>query len=350
MTQFRPRRVASAAALACLTVATIAAGASSAVAASSTEDLTKVRWAQNNPPNANYMPLIVADEHGYFADEGIEIEFRVAANATDSMKLLVSGEADLGSVNSLNQIIARPRGVELRSFATTAQIAGNGIMAPAELGLEDLEQLEGLTVGMSGFAGNRVVLEDILRNHGVDLDQIDFIDIGPGERAAQALAAGSVDVLGDQILWGIGIAYNATIGAPLDDTTTYDALRFADLGAPPNYIHNLTTSVSFMEENPELIRSFLRAWTAALEWALENPDQAAQLVVDAYPENQLDIATAQWNALIPYITSPDTDEHGLGWQDPAKWQAQADFLYEHGIIDEPVDTSDLVTNDYLPSA
>lgn len=346
MIQFRRRRTLAAIALTSLVIATVAATGPSLADATSPEELTELTFASGFGVNASVTPVVVAQERGYFRDEGVDVEFVVPADPTDAMRLVAAGEADIGAVNSLTLLIARPRGIELRSVATTAQTVTNGIMTRPELHFEDLEQLEGLTVGTTGFIGNRVIFEDILRRHDVDIDQIDFVDIGA--TGPQALAQGTVDALADQTIFNGPIQYNALIGAAPDDTTTYDFMSFADLGAPRYYTPNIATSNTFLADHPDAMSAFLRAWTAAFAWSLEHQDEAAQIVVDTYPELALDIVTAQWKTLAPYTTHPDTDQHGLGWQDPEAWQAQADFLYDHDLIEQPIDTAEVLTNEFLP--
>lgn len=321
--------------------------ASTAPPAPTTEDLTTVRFTTGFTPNANVTNLAAGIDQGFFEDEGIELEILAPSSATDAVKLLNAGETDLIGGNSLNQVIARAEEVPLVSVATTLQHSNQGIMTRAEDHITSVTQLEGKTVGMTGFAGNKAILDDILRSEGVDPASITFVTVG--FTGAQALAQKQVDALGDA-LDNIPALYNAIMQKPADDTSTYDVMRFRDLGAIRYYINTLVTTDSYLQENEETVRKFLRAWQRGLEWAIDHPDQAAEATVEMYPDLQLETVTAQWNALATAATSDETEEHGLGWQELSVFEGINEFLFENGVSAKEVDASQVMTNDYLPEA
>lgn len=202
--------------------------------------LKKITFVTGAPPAGKLANIVAAQRRGYFRDEGLDVEISLLSDTSDAMKLVASGDAQIGLVNSLNQIIARSQGAELVSLGTTLQRATHTILSPAESPIEDPKQLEGRTVGMTGFAGNRAMLEDILRRAGADPGKVKFVEVG--FNGAGLLAKGRVDALGDAITWNVPPKYNAIKGKPLDDTSTYVALPYGELGAPRYYSLNVATS------------------------------------------------------------------------------------------------------------
>jgi ABC-type nitrate/sulfonate/bicarbonate transport system substrate-binding protein len=308
-------------------------------------ELTKVRMTTGFAPNANVTNIVAAIDQGYFQDEGIEVEILAPSSATDAVKLLNAGDTDLIGGNSLNQVIARAEGVPLVSVATTLQYSNQGIMTRAEDGITSVAQLEGKTIGMIGFAGNTAILEDILRREGVDPASVNFVTVG--FTGAQALAQKQVDALGDA-LDNIPALYNAVLQKPVDDESTYNIMKFRDLGAIRYYINTIVTTDTYLQENEETVRSFLAAWQKGLEWAIDHPEEAAEATVERYPDLQVETITAQWKALSAAATSEETEEHGLGWQEAGVYEGISAFLFENQVSAEEVDAAQLMTNDYLP--
>lgn len=307
--------------------------------------LTTVRLTTGFTPNANVTNIVAAIENGFFEEEGIEVELLAPSTATDAVKLLNAGETDLIGGNSLNQVIAVAEDVPLVSVATTLQYSNQGIMTRAEDDITSVKQLEGKTVGMIGFAGNKAILDDILRREGVDASTINFVTVG--FTGAQALAQKQVDALGDA-LDNIPAAYNAILQKPADDISTSSTMRYRDLGAIRYYINNIVTTETYLEDNADTVRKFLRAWQKGLQWAIDNPEDAAELTVAAYPDLNVETVTAQWKALSAAAVSEETDEHGLGWQETSVFEGINGFLFENQVSAKEVDVSRLMTNDYLP--
>lgn len=250
-------------------------------------------------------------------------------------------------INSFNQIIAKSQGVGLVSVAATVQNANHGIMSRADAPITDPKQLEGKTVGMTGFVGNKVMLKDILRRHGADPDKVKLVDVNLNEPAL--LAQKKVDALGDAIDYNVPTSYNQAIHKPLDDKSSYTFLPFHDLGMFPYELANIAVSQDYAQAHPDLVRRFLTAWQQATQWSIDHPEEAVAGTVKRYPNLNQATVLAQWRVLAPQIQSPDTAAHGLGWQTPSKWSSIDELFTTAGVTKHSADLNALVNNTFLPA-
>jgi ABC-type nitrate/sulfonate/bicarbonate transport system substrate-binding protein len=307
--------------------------------------LVPVSFSFGFAPSGFVTNLIATKERGYFEEEGLDVTF-VPSNPEDSAKLLASGQVQFTLLHSPDALVIRSQGVPIVSLGTTHQYGTNGILAPIELNVTSPQQLKGRTIGITGRAGNRAMLEEVLRGAGVDPAEVTIVPVGSD--TGTALFQKRVDAIGDASTWAAPIVYNAALKRPLDDSSTHTFLRYDAHGVPRYYTCTVVTSEKLLRDDPELARKLLRAWTKGLEWATANPAEASAMLARAYPEYPSDIAAQAWRTLIPLVTSPETEQHGLGWQDAQLWTAMEEFLRQSELLKDKVDIAKAMTNDYLP--
>ena len=107
----------------------------------------------------------------------------------------------------------------------------------------------------------------------------------------------------------------------------------------------------FIENNPEALEGFMRASLRGWEWALDNPAETAELVVNNYLPGG-DVAAEQWlmEASLDLIATEETAANGLGWMNPQKWEEGIATLVEYEQIDESVAVDEIMTNQFVESA
>ena len=101
-----------------------------------------------------YVPMYVAIEEGYFADEGIDLQLTNGLGADKTMTAVLSGDADIGFMGSEASIYVYNEGAEdyVVNFAQLTQRAGNFLVAREADADFDWQKLKGTTV-VGGRAG-----------------------------------------------------------------------------------------------------------------------------------------------------------------------------------------------------
>ena len=100
----------------------------------------------------------------------------------------------------------------------------------------------------------------------------------------------------------------------------------------------------FLAENPDTAKAFLAATAKGYEYAIENPDAAADILLEAAPELDPEIvkASQEWLA-DQYIA----DAEKWGYIDPARWDGFYTWLTENNLVDGELPAGTGYSNDYL---
>ncbi len=161
-------------------------------------------------PILTYAPYYVADAEGYFAEQGLKVEFVRLSRGADTYPALVKGELDVagGSVTSgLFNLVAREPNFKFvadKGHAPSSDCANSGLIASRALvekgGLSEPSQLKGLRVdidpvGYSGYAVDRLLAPD-----GLSTADLQIVNL-PEAAAIEALQQGSLDVMSTGEPW-----------------------------------------------------------------------------------------------------------------------------------------------------
>jgi len=296
-------------------------------------------------PTGSFTSFIVSQDRGFFREQGLDVTFIVPGSPTDALKLVASGEAQMGLAHSTDTILSRSRGVPVVSVATNHQFGMAGVLAPVENNIRTPKDLEGKTVGITGIPANRVMFEEFLKIQKVDTTKVRTIVVGFG--GLPALLEGRTQAMGDAITFSEPIGLNLARGKDPNNHSTYSYMAFYKYGLPRYYTFGIITSENFLASSPKLVQQFLRGWEKGLEWSLKNPEEAVDMFLKRYPSVKRPQALGAWKAILEISTSDETKAHGLGWQDIKVWEKQAQFMLEHKLIKSPVDVSKAMTNEYL---
>jgi NitT/TauT family transport system substrate-binding protein len=130
---------------------------------------------------------------------------------------------------------------------------------------------------------------------------------------------------------------------------TWKALRFADYGLP-TYSDVIFVSADTLKKNPEMVRSYLKAVQRGMQFVIEHPDEAAEILA-AFPGQIEDAKKLAWRFKLQnqLFQSEDTKKHGLLWMNPATWEQMVAVLKEGDQIPNTVPASDVMTDEYLAS-
>ena len=113
---------------------------------------------------------------------------------------------------------------------------------------------------------------------------------------------------------------------------------------PDYYTPILITNEAMIADDPDTVRAFVEASAKGFEFAIANPGEAADILLDANPD--LDAALVQ--ASQEWLAGEyQAEAEQWGVQSGDVWQGYADFLIDNEIIDS-FDGAGAYTNDFLP--
>lgn len=283
-------------------------------------------------PNVQFAPFYVAQEKGYFKDEGIDLQFDYGME-NDLLKLLAAGQAQFVVGSGDQVILARAQGLPVvyvmnwyRKFPI-AVFSLQPITRP--------QDLVGKKVGIPGpFGATYVGLKGLLYAAKVDEKSVNTPTIGFTQ--VESLVSRQVDA-------AVGYSMNEPVQLRQQGQkpSVIEVSQFIDLVA-----NGLITDEKTVRENPDLVRRMVRASLRGLRDTLAQPDAAFETTLKAVPEaaKTRDAQRATLDAALPFWKSDR-----LGQSDPTAWQTSAKFMKDVGLIQTDVDVSKAFTNDFVPA-
>ncbi len=302
------------------------------------EELRPVTLMLNWTPNNHHAGIYAAQANGWYEDEGIELTI-IEPAAAGADAVVASGSAHFGISQAESLLPARLGGADVVAIAALLHYNDSSLMALADEGITRPKDFEGKTYGGYGGSLEKELIDTLVACDGGDPSLVEFVEVG------------NIDYLGgmDQdrfdFVW-VFEGWDALRARELEGRALSSVLFFDHTDCIPDwYTPILITSRDLIEDDPDLVRDFLKATTRGYEHAIANPGEAAELLLEAAPEldEALVKASAQYHA-----SRYRAAGRVWGHQEQAVWERFEAFLRDSGLIDAPVDVNLAFTNDYLP--
>ena len=100
-----------------------------------------------------------------------------------------------------------------------------------------------------------------------------------------------------------------------------------------------------MKNEPEVVKAMMRALSRGYDFAIQNPSEAAELLLAAVPELDTELVKASQDWISKYYQA---GAPRWGEQKESVWQDYTDWMVKHGILSAPISASDAFTNEFLP--
>lgn len=294
--------------------------------------LQRIRLPMGYIPDPQYAPFYVGVEKGYFAEEGLELEFDYSFE-TDGIALVGAGELPFAIASGEQVILARAQDLPIVYVFAWFQEFPIAVISKAETGIEEPADLVGRSVGLPGFFGASYVgYVGLLQANGLTQADVNASEIGFNQVES---------LLTDQI--EAAVVY--TNNEPVQLQARGEEINVIYVADYINMVGNgLITNEKTLAENPDLARRMVRAIQRGLTDTLADP-QAAYEISKQYIEGLDDSRFGVLEASLD-LWRADT----LGMTDPANWENTQAVLLEMGFLDEPLPTlSDAYTNQFVVS-
>lgn len=309
-------------------------------AASSPKGLMKFDHQLGWVKGIQFGGYLAALDRGYLADEGLDVNFVAGGPGTDYRTLVSSGRAMVSESNVAGMIDGYLRGQPLMAFAAVMQRDPGAIMSAADKPIRSVHDMVGKTLGVPNSV--RAQLVPLIRRAGIDPDSIRLVPVGSDP---SLLASGQVD----------GYYSWSSTAVPALRKIGFEPhwLHVSDLGVPGYGQVLIARRDTFAQHHAELVR-YTRALIKGWRWVIDNPAEAAEMVVRKYAPPGTDLAEQRGQAemMRDYILAGDAPAHGLLWIDPAVFEKAVAMGREAGSVpaDAQIDVSRLVTQDIVKAA
>lgn len=296
--------------------------------------LTEVSVVMGYLPNVQYAPFYVAEEKGYFAQEGIKVNYNWGFEF-DGVKLVGANQADFAIVTGDQILQARSQDVPLVYIGNWFNAFPISVTSLADKNIKTPQDLIGKKVGLPGlFGASYTAWRALLYTQKINEQQVNVQNIGFTQ--VQALSQGTVDA-------AVTYSNNEPVqlelaGKRVNQINTWEYAKLVGNG--------VATNEATLKNRPQLAKGFVRALLRGVQDTINNPDEAMQITVKHLTEaggENLATSRAILNASIPLWNNSRLGETRL-----ADWQAMEQFMRDANFISTSVDVKQAFTNDLIP--
>lgn len=303
----------------------------------SSEGLQDVTMVLDWTPNTNHTGLYVALENGYFKDEGLNVKI-VQPSEGGAATLVATGKADFGISYQEEVTYAKTSEdpLPIKAVATVIQHNTSGFASPKSKNITSPKDFEGKIYGGWGSPSEDAILDAVMKKENKDFSKLKVLDVGEDDFFTAVNK--NVDMMWIFEGWtGIeakqrGVDLNYIQLRDLDERLDY-------------YTPVIISNEKLLNENPELAKKFLNATSKGYNYAVENPEEAAKILVKHAPEIDENLAIESQKYLAKeYIY----DAKYWGVMKDSVWNNYTQFLKEYNLIEKDLKASDAYTNEFLP--
>jgi ABC-type nitrate/sulfonate/bicarbonate transport system substrate-binding protein len=289
-------------------------------------------------PNTNHTGLYVADKLGFYEEAGLKVTI-VQPPEGGAEIMTASGQSHFGisAQDSLAANYASKEPMGITAVATILQHNTSGIIS---LDCDSPKALEGKRYSTWDSPTEKAMIKYVMEKDGGDFSKVELIPNVITDEAS-ALKHGDTDAVWIYYAWS-GI--NAELSG-LD----FEYFDFREIDEVFDfYTPVIIANNSFLEADPETAKAFLSATAKGYEYAIENPEEAAYILIEAdetgslVGSEELVTESQKWISK-QYIA--DADSWGIF--DPERWNAFYSWLGAEGLTESIIPEGTGFTNDYL---
>jgi NitT/TauT family transport system substrate-binding protein len=156
----------------------------------------RVRLAVGGQAQMVYLPTTLAQELGFYREEGLDVELQDFPGGAKALQALVGGSADVVSGFYDHTIQMAAEGRELVAFVTILRYPGLVLVtSPQAAGsVSAVGQLRGKVAGVTTpGSSSQMLLSFLLTKYQVPIDSVSVVTIGSAATAIAAIERGKVD-------------------------------------------------------------------------------------------------------------------------------------------------------------
>lgn len=277
--------------------------------------------------NPDHAPIIVAQEKGFFKDEGLDVDVVAPADPSDPPKLVAAGKADYAITYQPQLHLQVHEGLPLKRIGTLVATPLNCLMVKADGPVQKIEDLKGKKIGYSVSGVEDALVGQILKTAGLGMDDVQMVNVNWS--LSPALIAGQVD---------------ATIGAYRNFELTQ--MRLAGAEGRCFYVEEQgvpTYDELIFVANPahldkDRARRFLHAVERGAQYMVNHPDESWTLFSGTAPDLKDELNAEAWKETLPrFSQSPAALDQG-------RYAHFEQFLKDAGLVDKVLPVSDLAVD------
>ncbi|GGC91649.1 ABC transporter substrate-binding protein [Undibacterium terreum] len=293
-----------------------------------------------------YLPLTVAEQLGYFKDEGLQVEISDFAGGAKALQAMVGGSADVVSGAYEHTINMQAKGQPITAFVLQGRAPQIVMLASNKTlpNYKSVADLKGKKIGVTAPGSSTNMMANfVLARAGLKPADVSFIGVGAAAGALSAMRSGQIDAMAnlDPVITMLEQKNEVKVIA---DTRTLKDTNNIFGGLMP--AATLYAPEAFIKKNPNTTQALTNAMVRALKWLQKaGPSDIVKVVPESYLLGDralyLEAFMKVREALSPDGTIPDSG---------AKTMLKALQTFEPDLAGKNIDLNRTYTNAFVVKA
>jgi len=307
-----------------------------------TVKLDEVNFQLNWIWNPMHKVLMPGVDKGFFAEEGIKVNFLPGSGSGVAIKSVAMGQAEFGFASASELLIAQSqKEVPVKILGCLNQKGMTAIFFPKNSGIRSAKDFEGKTIAGNFKSLKTQAAAIYLKLNGVDMSKVKFVGVPKGQDL-KYLMMGKVDSC--VFAYGAGRALLKLQG----ESDKFDCIYLEDHGVTLMDICFIVNE-DVLKNRLGLARRFMRAAMKSWRYAAAYPEEANEMLhrhVPTISVKYLQIAREDAHFL---YWSEETLGRPLGWVSPERLAKTQEILIKAGKVKVKgrMDLEKIYTNDYV---
>jgi NitT/TauT family transport system substrate-binding protein len=289
------------------------------------------------PTWSGYAPLFLAQEKGYFAKYGLDVELSVTQDINARKQAFASKRVDAFATAHDVQVQVAAAGIPLKIvWAFDDSFGGDGVLAKSDI--QTITDLKGKQVAFMRGSTSHFLLLTALQSVGLTEKDVVAVNMTAGDAGA-AFVAGRVDAA---VTWEPWLTKgSASAGHVLTDTKEFPGVIGDSLSFHADYV----------KKNPEAVQAFVKAMKDAMDYWHAHKDESNEIMAAG-----LGITLEEFVETLEGLKLMDYQDNlaffGSEASGPlyATLQNAMDFYYDIKTIPAKQDVKELVAEEFLMNA
>ncbi len=287
-------------------------------------------------PNTNHTGIYVARDRGYYSEAGLEAEI-VQPTEGGSADLIAAGKGEFGISYQEQVTYARTASPSLPVVAIAAILPHNtsGFASMKEKNIVSPKDFENKTYGGWGSPVEDAMLRELMEKYNADFSKLSIVNIG----ASDFITSVQRDVDFSWIYYGWDGIASEVKNFEINFMLLQDFDERLDFYTPTIIISEETLAAK-----KELVKKFLDATRKGYIYAIENPDESAEILLKNAPELDREIVLRSQQ----YLSSKYMPENRKwGYMEEKIWKNFSEWMFENELITQKLDYKNAYTNEFL---
>jgi NitT/TauT family transport system substrate-binding protein len=296
-----------------------------------TKVIVRLKWVHQ----AQFAGFYVASEKGFYKDAGLDVDVESGGSNFPAIQTVVSGDEDFGVTGADQVLIARSRGADVVPLLVIYQQTPFVLFARRDGSIKTFKDIVGKRIGVKLGGNEELTYRAMLAAARIDSKSINEV---PVNIDMSLFFNGNVDV------WP-GYSINEPLVA--EEKGIPVTLFSPDQLGIKLYADTLFTTSARIKQNPVIINRFVEATRKGWDYAIQHPEEAAQITMKYAAGTTLVHETAMMKASLPSLLPPGSH---FGDMTLADWQAMDKLLLDGRFLEKSIDIDGMLAEARLDEA